>query len=137
MARTVIGVLRHAAWFTAASVRLAMTTDVSSRPRGGRGSGKGIGSRVDEGVQILAEAASVYDWSPTEHGDRSLRGNESLPSKWHQLPYRHTVAGDNEALTPVEAAHDLSAVVAQLSLRDLPTHAPSVAPGPRKELSPR
>jgi len=44
-----------------------------------------------------------------------------------QLPNRDAVSRDDERLAPIQASHDLTALVAELSLGDLSTHGFMVA----------
>ena len=50
-----------------------------------------------------------------------------MPAQRHELTDRDAAASDDERLAPVELTHDLSAVVAELPLRDLACHDGSVA----------
>lgn len=45
-----------------------------------------------------------------------------MPTERRQPPYRHPIAGDDETVPIIEFPHDLTALVAQLSLGDLSNH---------------
>ena len=50
-----------------------------------------------------------------------------MAPQWRELPHRDAVSCYDEALAFVELAHDFSALVAQLPLRDLSCHVRIVA----------
>jgi hypothetical protein len=82
---------------------------------------------IEEPVDIDPEVVEIDYGRAGEDGGCGFRGDELSFSEGRQLADRHSVACDNERLAPVESAHDLAALVAQLALRNPSTHAPSVA----------
>lgn len=92
-----------------------------------RGVGESAGGRsatgtkllAGNGVEIPAELQKV-DWKcSSEHRHRGLRGDEPTPASRRQLADRGAVVGDDKRFALVESTHDLSAVVAELTLVDL------------------
>jgi len=79
------------------------------------------------GVEIGAEALVVDARRGPEHRHRRLRCDKAVATKRSQLTDRHAVARHDERFPPIELAHDLSALVAQLSLGDLAAHVVTVA----------
>src|SRR3990172_8729304 len=100
----------------------AITTEVSTSPRGWRASGTGGRVLVDHRVDILAEPFASDGRSAREQGDRGPSIDEPAPPQGAELADGDPVAGHDEGLTTIEGTHDLAALVAELSLRDLATH---------------
>src|SRR4029450_2816081 len=105
-----------------------MRTDVSSRPRSGRcpsATRRRVLARG--GLEIAAQPLVVDARRGPEHRHRRLRCDKAMATKRSQLTDRHAVARHDERFPPIELAHDLSALVAQLSLGDLAAHVATVA----------
>ena len=105
----------------------SMTTDVSSTPRSTRWSGTGFDALIGDGVEVSSEPFGVDGWSCLEDLCNGFRGHEAKPTQRCEFADRNSIACDDEELTPVEAAHDLSAAVPQFSLAQDLTHPPIVA----------
>src|SRR5437868_12246041 len=94
----------------------SMITDVSSRPRGRRGSATRFRVLRRDVVQVSAEPVAVDGRRVAERGNDGLRGNEPVTSHWCQFSDWGAVARDDESLSVIKATHDLAAVLAQLPL---------------------
>src|SRR5258706_3049299 len=105
----------------------SMTTEVSRSPRTGRRSGIGYNVLASPRIDVGTEAAGVDGGRIPEDGNDRRRRHESMAPQGSQLAYRHTVASDDEGLPLVEPAHDLAAVIAELTLGDGFRHASMVA----------
>src|SRR6185295_496712 len=77
-------------------------------------------------IEVGAEAAGVDGRCGPEDCHRCRRGHESMAPQWSELAHRHAVAGDDESLALIEPAHDFTAGVAELALRDGFSHASTV-----------
>ena len=100
------------------------TTDVSSSPRGSWcGSGTRRRVLIDERVQVLSEGSGV---TAADAGEKCLKGarpREVRSFERREFPNRDAIARYDKALALVECPHDLSALVAKLSLRKESAHA--------------
>ena len=79
------------------------------------------------GVKIGAEALVVNSRCRVEQRHGSVGGNETAPVERRELADGHTVTSHDEALPLVDLAHDLAALVPELSLCDLSRHEINVA----------
>jgi len=104
-----------------------MTTDVSTIPRGGRGSATRSRSLIEQRVDVVAEPLGVDEWGAGELSDRALRRYELPLPKRRQLSHWNAVARNDERLAAIELAHDLAALVSELALGDLSCHTNTVA----------
>src|SRR5581483_7016213 len=96
------------------------STDVSTIPRGWRGSGTGRRILIENRVEIAPQV--IEPWRTDKRRNRCISGNEAASPERRELPHRNPVARDDEGLPAVQGAHDLSAVVTKLSLGDFPAH---------------
>jgi hypothetical protein len=77
---------------------------------------------VDDRIDVGSESPTVDDRGAREEGDGCVGTHEpTLPDR-RQLADRDAVTGNDERLAAVERAHDLAAVVPELSLTDLSRH---------------
>src|SRR5262249_3358870 len=104
----------------------SMSTEVSMRPLGRRSATR-LGTRARHTIEIATEALVVNVRRALEDCDNRVRTDKAVPSQWCELADGHAVTGHDERLAFIEAPHDLPAVVAELSLSDLPCHSPTVA----------
>jgi hypothetical protein len=96
-------------------------------PRAGLGSrtrGRVLGS---EAVQVLSEPVGIDRCCTGKGTEDCCSIDKPSTSQRSQLADANPVAGDDEAFPRVKCAHDLAALVPQLSLRDLSCHSPNVA----------
>jgi hypothetical protein len=73
----------------------------------------------------LAKAQQFWSAAQTIEAfadDEAAGGDEPVTSQRSQLADRHAVARHDEGLARIEPAHDLTAVIAQLPVRDLLGH---------------
>ena len=77
---------------------------------------------VDDRVDVGSESFTVEDRSAREEGDRCVGAHELTLPERRQLADRDAVTGDDEHLATIERAHDLAALVPELSLTDLSRH---------------
>jgi hypothetical protein len=82
---------------------------------------------ADPRIDIGTEAARVDGGRIPENGNDCRRRHEPVAPQGSEFAYRHTVASEDEGLSPVEPAHDLAAVVAELALGDGFSHGSTVA----------
>ncbi len=75
--------------------------------------------QFDKSIDIDSEASAVDAGRALERSQRRLRRHVPSTMKREQLTHRGAVASDDKRFPSVELAHDLTAVVAQLSLSDL------------------
>jgi hypothetical protein len=78
-------------------------------------------------VQITAETDGVDGGRMNERRNDRVARHETTASQRDQLPNWHAVASDHERLALIKSAHDLTALVAELSLGDRFGHALIVA----------
>ena len=104
-----------------------MTTEVSTSPRGWRGSATRRGILIANGVYIFPKAPERHAWGIGESRQCGFGRHELPLSYGNQLPDGHTIARDDEGFSPVQSPHDSSAVVAELSLGDPVAHGVIVA----------
>ena len=102
-------------------------TEVSSKPRGRRWSATRRCVLVRYVVEVGAEPVSVDGWRVAEHREDGVGGHEAMTAHRSQLSDGCPVAGDDEGLSMIKAAHDLTAVVAKLALCDYLCHTQNVA----------
>ena len=100
----------------------SITTEVSTSPRGCRGSGTRSRVLIDERVDIFLKSPRSDTRSAGECGENGFTGDEHPLPDGNEFAYGNAVARDDERPALVESAHDASAFVAQLSLSDTPTH---------------
>ncbi len=79
-------------------------------------------------IEILTELRVVHAGRLTEDGNGSVDLDEPMPTKRGEFPDGHAISGHHKGLTVIETTHDFTALVAELSLADLP-HPGSVARG--------
>src|SRR2546423_414243 len=106
----------------------SITTEVSTSPRGGRvvsGTRRRVLRR--DAIELIAKTLGVDARSATENGDGRFGADKPMATKRGQLSHWNTVASDHEGLAFVELAHDLTALIAKLSLGDLAAHRNIVA----------
>ena len=73
-------------------------------------------------IEICSEPVE-FDWrSAPERGDGRLGADESMPTQWGKLADRDSIPGHDERLALVKLAHNLAAVIAELTLGDLSGH---------------
>jgi hypothetical protein len=77
---------------------------------------------VEDRIDVGSESPTVDDRSAGEEGDGCVGAHEPTLPKGRQLPDWNAVTGDDEHLAAVERAHDLAALVPELSLTDLSRH---------------
>jgi hypothetical protein len=77
---------------------------------------------VDDSIDVGSESPAVDDRSAREEGDGCVGADEPTLPERRQLADRDSVTGDDEHLAAVERAHDLAALVPELSLTDLSRH---------------
>ncbi len=102
-------------------------TEVSSKPRSRRWSAMRRCVLIRDVVEVGAEPVSVDRWRVAEHREDGVSGHESMTAHRSQLSDGRPVASDDESLSMIEAAHDLTAVVAKLALCDCVRHTHNVA----------
>src|SRR5262245_41702349 len=113
---------------TPASIRpSAMTTDVSRTPRAWRRSGTRLDALVERRVDVRPEPLEIERRRVCERRDGRLRADEPPAAKRDELGDLDAVARHGEGLAAVECAHDVAALVPQLTLADASCHASSVA----------
>lgn len=78
-------------------------------------------------VKVLAKLSQIDRGGVAEHGHGGIRADEAVPAKWRQFPHRDAIAGHDERLAVVELPHNLAAIVAEFTLRDLSGHTAIVA----------
>lgn len=74
------------------------------------------------GVDVGSELLEIDRRRPLEGSNNDVPGNELPPADRPQFADRDAVAGDEEVLTAIQCSHDLSTLVAQLALGQLPGH---------------
>lgn len=104
-----------------------MTIEVSITPRATGASATRCRVLIDEAVDVSAEPRGVDGRGVLEGGERNVGRDEATPVDRRELGDRDAVAGDQEALAFVEGAHDLAALIAQMSLCDDTSHHATVA----------
>jgi hypothetical protein len=77
---------------------------------------------VEDRIDVGSESPTVDDRSAGEEGDGCVGAHEPTFPERHELAHRDAVTGDDEHLAAVERAHDLAALVPELSLTDLSRH---------------
>lgn len=81
----------------------------------------------DQLVEVLSEPLPVDARCPGEGRDGTFGRHEEAITERDELADGHAVAAHHERLSSVQGAHDLAALVAKLSLGDLPAHGATVA----------
>jgi len=100
----------------------SIRTDVSIKPRAWRWSGTRRRVLVDEASNVATEPGSS-DSRCAGKGGHGCFGRDKHPLAYRgKFPYSNTIACDYEALALVERPHNAPALVAELSLCDLPAH---------------
>ena len=77
---------------------------------------------VEQSVDVRAETLGFDGRCAGEDSDGGFGGDELPLSERGKLADRYAVSRYDERLPPVERAHDLATLIAQLSLCDLPCH---------------
>jgi len=96
----------------------SITTEVSSNPRGRRRSATRYRVLRRNVIEVGAELLAVDGWCVAEHGYDHVGGNEAVAAHRSQFSDRGAIARDDEGFPMIKTSHDLTAVVAQLSLRN-------------------
>ena len=78
-------------------------------------------------IEIRSEPVEPHPRRAPERGDGRLGADESMPTQRGKLADRDSIPGHDKRLALVKPAHDVAAVIAQLSLGDLFGHTQSVA----------
>lgn len=91
-------------------------------PRGGRVSATRCGVLIDHGVHVFAKTPRRDTRRSGKNGHNGCRRHEHTLPQRQQLANRHTVARDNEGTALIQSPHDAPAVIAELSLSDVPWH---------------
>ena len=98
----------------------SMTTEGLSRPRAPSGTRRGI--LVDDLIEIGQQLIPLDRRRSSEDFEHLVAPSERSASHRCELADGDASSGHDEGLAGVEAAHDVTAVVAQLALRDGGTH---------------
>ena len=77
---------------------------------------------IDQTIEIGAEPGGLNRGRAREGREGGVAADKPVTLNGSQLADRDAVAGDREALTGVEGSHDFTALVAELSLCQLPSH---------------
>ena len=98
------------------------------RPRDGSdASATGRDVLAGDPIEVLSEPVELQARSAPERRDSRLGADESMPAQRRKLADRNSIPRHDEGFALVKLAHDLAAVIAQLTLSDLSGHLPSVA----------
>jgi hypothetical protein len=81
-----------------------------------------MGALAGNSIEVSPELLEADLGSIVEHRYNGVRADESRPSQRCEFAHGDPVTGDDKRLSAVQLAHDLSAVVSQLSLTDLAGH---------------
>ena len=73
-------------------------------------------------IEVGSQPVEVHARRAPERRHSRLGAYESMPTQWGKLADRNPVPGDNEGFALVKLAHNLAAVIAQLTLGDLSGH---------------
>ena len=73
-------------------------------------------------IEVGSQPVEVHARRAPERRHSRPRSDESMPTQWGKLADRNPVPGDNEGFALVKLAHNLAAVIAQLTLGDLAGH---------------
>src|SRR5256885_11185905 len=77
---------------------------------------------VAQRLEVQGDTLGPEDGSAGEGNDGGFGGDELPLSERDKLADRYAVSRYDERLPPVERAHDLATLIAELSLCDLPCH---------------
>ena len=77
---------------------------------------------ADGPIEVGSQPVELHARSAPERRHNRLGAYESMPTQRGKLADRDPIPGHNEAFAPVELAHDLAAVIAELTLGDLSCH---------------
>lgn len=100
---------------------MAMMTEVSRTPCSCRSDTRRR-ILVENRIEIAPQPGSINRCGPPEDRESLFGGDQLAAAEGNKASYRNPVAGDKEGLPPVEPAHDLAAMVAQLPLGDRMRH---------------
>ncbi len=99
-----------------------MTTEVSRSACSAPSVRARRGVLINEGVYVLPELLEIDVRCASKDLEELVFWDEHATTYRIQFRDGYSVARHDEAFAPVEGAHDLAAVVAQLSLRDVSGH---------------
>jgi hypothetical protein len=88
-------------------------------------------------VEVCSQPVELYAWSTSERRHCRLGTDESMPTQWGKLADWNPIPGHNEGFALVQLAHNLAAVIAQLTLGDLSGHLRTVAQVLHRGVCPR
>src|ERR1700694_4650210 len=78
-------------------------------------------------IEVGSQPVELHARSAPERRHSRRGADESMPTQWGKLADRDPIPGHNEGFALVKLAHNLAAVIAELTLGDLSGHTPSVA----------
>jgi hypothetical protein len=107
----------------------SMTTDVSRTPLARRCSGTGVEPGIYDRVEISPKAIGVDARRTVEYVSHELRTEEVLASNGTQFPNWLACSCDDERLSRLKSAHDVTTGVGRLPLGDRRRHVVDVVPG--------
>ena len=73
-------------------------------------------------IEICSQPVEFHARSAPECSHSRFGTYESMPTQWGKLTDGDSIPGHDEGFTLVKLAHNLAAVIAQLTLRDLSGH---------------
>jgi hypothetical protein len=73
-------------------------------------------------VEVCSQPVELNAWSASECRHSRLGTDESMATQWGKLADRDPIPGHNEGFALVKLAHNLAAVIAQLTLCDFSGH---------------
>jgi hypothetical protein len=73
-------------------------------------------------IEVGSQTVELHARSAPERRHSRLCTDESTPTQWGKFADRDPVPGHNEGLALVKLAHNLAAVIAELTLGDLSGH---------------
>ena len=73
-------------------------------------------------IEVRAQPVELHARSAPERRQSRLGPYESMPTQRRKLANRDPIPGHNEGFALVKLAHDLAAVIAKVTLGDLPGH---------------
>ena len=79
-------------------------------------------------IEVRSQPVQLDTRSASERRHSRLGTDESMATQWRQLFDRNPIPGHNEGFALVKLAHNLAAVIAELTLGDLSGHIRSVGP---------
>jgi hypothetical protein len=78
-------------------------------------------------VEVCSQPVEFYAWSASERRHGRLGTYESMATQWGKLANSDPIPGHDEGFALVKPAHNVAAVIAQLTLGDLSGHPGTVA----------